>query len=477
MTPQFLLEAPVTDRIEETAHARGGETLWENVAGGARITREAGGAQALVAVVGLDYVGLPSAIALRRAGMRVVGIDGSSARLSEIRSGRTELRGDYPEDLRACLPDEDFILSENYEALGAADAVLICVPNSVDRHGRPNTEALRRACAAVVQHAHVGQTLVLTSTTYVGSTRDLLAEPLAELGLSVGEDVFIAFSPERVDPGVPDCEQPGTRVSSEQSQTTRVVGAVTEACFAHAAELLRPISERLHRVSSPAAAEMVKLYESGFRAVNIAFAFEMADACRTQSLDPIEITDAAATKPYGFMAHYPSAGVGGHSVGVDPHYMLHSLRERGRPATLTEQALRTVAGRPARVAMRAHELLQRSGRQMRDLRVIVVGAAYKPGVADCANAPAVEIISRLLADGAHVDFHDPLVPVLRVDGEEIEGVDPDPRRDASGLGPEDYELAIVVGVQPGYDYGWLRRCPQVLDCTYRERIGQRQFLV
>jgi UDP-N-acetyl-D-glucosamine dehydrogenase len=497
MTPQFLLEAPVKDRIEETAHARSGEASWENLAVGARITREAGGAEALVAVVGLDHVGLPSAIALRRAGMRVVGIDGSSGRLSEIRSGRAELRGDYREDLRACLPDEDFVLSDDYEALSAADGVLICVPNSVDRHGRPNTEALRRACAAVVQHAHVGQTIVLTSTTYVGSTRDLLVEPLAELGLSVGEDVFIACSPERIDPGVGDHEQPGTRVSHQQSQTTRasykepqttrasykepqttrVVGAVTEACFAHAAELLRPISECLHRVSSPAAAEMVKLYESGFRAVNIAFAFEMADACRTQALDPIEITDAAATKPSGFIAHYPSAGVGGHSVGVDPHYLLHSLRERGRPATLTEQALRTVAGRPARVAMRAHELLRRSGRQMRDLRVIVVGAAYKPGVADCANAPAVEIISRLLADGVHVDFHDPLVPALRVDGEEIEGVDPDPRRDASGFGPEDYELAIVVGVQPGYDYGWLRRCPQVLDCTYRERTGQRQFLV
>jgi nucleotide sugar dehydrogenase len=468
MTPQFLLEAPVKDSIEETADARSGESLWENVAGGARITREPGSARASVAVIGLGYAGLPSAIALRRAGMRVVGIEGSSARLGEIRGGRTELRGEQAAELRACLPDEEFVLSDGFDALGEADAVLICVPNSVDRHGRPNTEALRRACAAVVQHAHVGQTLVLTSATYVGSTRELLVEPLAELGLCVGEDVFVAFSPERIDPGTDDHAQPRAR---------RVLGAVTEACFTHAAELLGPLSEGLHRVSSPAAAEMVKLYESGFRAVNIALAFEMADACRTQSLDPIEITDAAATKPFGFMAHYPSAGVGGHSVGVDPFYLLHSLRERGRPATLTEEALRTVHARPARVAMRAHELLQRSGRQMRDLRVIVVGAAYKPGSSDCAHAPAAEIISRLLAEGVHVDFHDPLVPVLRVDGEEIDGVDPDPRRDASGFGPEDYELAIVVGIQPGYDYGWLQRCPQVLDCTYRERTGHRQFLV
>jgi nucleotide sugar dehydrogenase len=286
--------------------------------------------------------------------------------------------------------------------------------------------------------------------------------------MCVGEDVFVAYSPERIDPGAGD---------REQLRCTRVVGAVTETCFGHAAELLRPICQELHRVSSPAAAEMVKLYESSFRAVNIALAFEMADVCRTHALDPIEVTDAAATKPFGFMAHYPSAGVGGHAVGVDPHHLLQPLRERGRPATLTEEAMRTVAARPRRVAQRAHELLLRSGRHLRDVRVLVVGVTYKPGVADCAHAPAVEIISRLQAEGVQVDFHDPLVRALRVDGEPMHGVDPDPRRDASGFGPEDYELVIVVGVQPGYDYGWLRRCPQVLDCTYRERTGRRHFLL
>ncbi|MGO9320902.1 MAG: nucleotide sugar dehydrogenase [Solirubrobacteraceae bacterium] len=468
MTPPFLLEVPVDDQAEGAAHTRQGESHWETAAGGARITRGAGAGRALVAVVGLGHAGLPSAVALRAAGFRIVGIDSSASRLSDIRGGRAELVGARREDLRVHLDDEDFALTDEIEAVSAADAVLICVPNAVDSHGRPNLEALARACAAVVRHARAGQTLVLTSTTHVGSTRELLVEPLGERCLRVGEDVFVAFSPERIDPGVAD---------HEQLRSTRVVGAVTETCFGHAAELLRPICHELHRVSSPAAAEMVKLYESGFRAVNIALAFEMADACRTHALDPIEITDAAATKPFGFMAHYPSAGVGGHGVGVDPHYLLHSLRERGRPATLTEQALQTVAARPRRVAMRAHELLLRSGRQLRDVRVLVVGVAYKPGVADCAHAPAVEIISRLRAEGAQVDFHDPLVPVLRVDGEELHSIDPDPRRDASGFGPEDYELAIVVGIQPGHDYGWLRRCPQVLDCTYRQRTGRRHFLL
>jgi len=468
MTPPFLLEVPAGDHADGAVHTRPGGPPWETASGDVRVTRAAGAGRPLVAVVGLSHAGLPSAIALRAAGLRIVGIDRSARRLSDIRAGRAELSGALREDLRAQLHDEDFVLSDELEAVGAADAILICVPNTVNRQGRPNPEALARTCAAVVQHARAGQTIVLSSSTYVGSTRELLVKPLGERGLQVGEDVFVAYSPERLELGADE---------HEQLPATRVVGAVTETCFRHAAELLGPISKELHRVSSPAVAEMVKLYESSFRAVNIALAFEMADACRTHALDPIEVTEAAATKPAGFMAHHPSAGVGGHGVGVDPHYLLHSLREQGRAATLTEQALRTIAGRPGRVALRANELLRRSGRQLRDVRVLVVGAAYKPGVADCANAPAVEIIMRLLAEGAQVDFHDPLVPKLLIDGEELESIDPDPRRDASGFGPEDYELAVVVGVQPGYDYGWLRRCQQVLDCTYREHTGRARFLL
>jgi nucleotide sugar dehydrogenase len=468
MTPPFLLEVPVGEKAEGTVQTRPGDPPWETAAGDVRITRGAGAGRALIAVVGLSHAGLPTAVALRGAGFRVVGIDSSASRLGEIRAARAALAGVARADQSEHLDDEDFALTDEIEVVSTADAVLICVPNTIDRRGRPNHEALARACAAVVAHAHPGQTLVLASTTYVGSTRELLVEPLRERGLQVGEDVFVAFSPERVEPG---------SANREQLTSTRVVGAVTETCFGHAAEVLGPISDELHRVSSPATAEMVKLYESSFRAVNIALAFEMADVCRTHALDPIEVTDAAATKPVGFMAHYPSAGAGGHGVAVDPHHLLHSLRERGHSATLTEQALRTVAARPSRVVTRALELLRRSGRPLRDVRVLVVGAAYKPGVADCTHAPAVEIISRLSAEGAEVDFHDPLVPVLRLDGEELHSIDPDPRRDASGFGPEDYELAVVVGVQPGYDYGWLRRCPQVLDCTYRQRTGRRHFLL
>jgi UDP-N-acetyl-D-glucosamine dehydrogenase len=412
----------------------------------------------VVAVVGLGYVGLPTAIALRNAGCRIVGIDVSPPRLTAIRKGRVELLDSELEDLRGHLAGDGFVMTSRAKALDSADLVLICVPTPVDERLRPDLTILREACASVVKHARVGQTLVLTSTTYVGTTRELLVEPLAKRGLRVGEDVFVAFAPERIDPGVKD---------HEQRQTPRVLGGVSEECFQRASAVLRHTCKYLHRVSSPEAAEMVKLYENTFRAVNIALSFEMAEACLAHGLDPVEVTDGAATKPYGFLAHYPSAGVGGHCIGVDPYYLLHDLRVRDRPATMAEEALRKVSGRPRHVAWRAHELLVELGKPLAGARVLVVGASYKPGVADTREAPAVEIIVRLRSEGAHVDYYDPLVPKLRVGAEVLKGV---------GTDPGSYDLAILATLHPEHDYGWLEHCAAVLDCTYRAPVGRRRFL-
>jgi UDP-N-acetyl-D-glucosamine dehydrogenase len=457
MTPELALDAPAGE--EQGQPDLGADAL--------ELVDRRSAEQAVVAVVGLGYVGLPTAIALRGAGAHIIGIDVSTRRLEQIREGRAELLSSEQDALRAHLEQDGFVLTDRIDALTAADMVLICVPTPIDAQQRPDPESLHQACAAVVRHARPGQTLVLTSTTYVGTTRELLIEPLAERGLRAGEDVYVAFAPERIDPGVADHEQLGT---------PRVLGAVSETCFRRASELLRHTCQRLHRVSSPEVAEMVKLQENTFRAVNIALAFEMAEACRTLELDPIEVTDAAATKPYGYMAHYPSAGVGGHCIGVDPHYLLHPLRDRGRPASISEEALRKIAGRPRHIVWRAHELLVEAGAQLREARVLVVGASYKPGVADSREAPAVEIIERLRGEGADVDYHDPLVPELRVGEGALHSVDPDPRRDASGFGPEDYDLAILVTIHPQHDYGWLARCRAVLDCTYRTPAGRLRFV-
>jgi len=467
MTLDFLTVLGLEDQAIETEPIVHWDALEERLTRGVRVIGDAEQAQVLAAVVGLDYVGLSNAMALRRAGVRTVGIETSPSRLRDIRSGRAGLPGAQGEELRGARDDADFVLTDTVEAIDTADLVLICVPTTLDRQRRPNLDALRRACASVAQYARAGQTLVLSSTAYVGSTRELLAEPLAQRGLRVGEDVFVACSPPRVEPGVPD---------RGLQQPPLVVGGVTEACLRRASELLGHICSEVHAVSSLEAAEMVKLYEGAFRAVNVAFAFEMADACRTQGVDAVEIAEAAATRPPGQIEHCPSAGIAAHRVGVDPRYLLHPLTERGRTAKLTEEAVRQVDARPRRLAMRAHELLLRSARDLRDARVLVVGASSEPGVAEGRDAPAVEIIERLQTAGVQVDFHDPRVPVLFIDGEEMYGVDPDPRRDASGFGPEDYDLAILLARRPGHNYGWLRRCPQVLDCTYREHTGRRRFL-
>jgi UDP-N-acetyl-D-glucosamine dehydrogenase len=422
---------------------------------------------AVVAVVGLGYVGLPTAVALRNAGCRIVGLDNSAERLAQIRAGQAELLDAERASLSEHLGGDGFVLTDRSEALNAADLVLICVPTPIDEWRTPDPRALRAACASVVRHARPEQTIVLTSTTYVGCTRELLVGPLAERGLIAGENVFVAFAPERIDPGVDE---------HSQTSTPRVLGGVSETCARRAAAVLRHTCERLHRVSSPEAAEMVKLYENTFRAVNIALAFELAEACHEHGLDPIEVTEGAATKPYGFMAHYPSAGVGGHCIGVDPYYLVHPLRRRGRPAGVAEQGLRKLAARPRHIVCRAHETLVESGQSLSGSRVLVVGASYKPGVADAREAPSREIVRRLREEGATVDYHDPLVPVLQIGEERLRSVCPDPRVDASGFGPEDYELAIVVTVHPGHDYAWLKRCPTVLDCTYRTPGGRRRMV-
>ncbi len=423
--------------------------------------------ESVVAVVGLGYVGLPTAVALRNAGAQVIGIDSSERRLEAIRGGEAELLDSEREDLARHLEAEAFVLTSSPDAIGLADLVLICVPTPVDDQRRPEPALVQAACASVVAHARAGQTLVLTSTTYVGSTREMLIEPLAERGLLAGEDIHVAFAPERIDPGV---------IGHEQLQTPRVIGAESETCFRKAAELLRHTCQTLHRVSSPEAAEMVKLQENTFRAVNIALAFELGEACRTMGLDPIEVTEAAATKPYGFMPHYPSAGIGGHCIGVDPYYLIHPLREQGRPALLVEEAMRKVNGRPRHIVWRAHEELVAAGMRLSDARVLVVGASYKPGVADSREAPAREIIARLLEEGAEVEYHDPLVPEISIGGRMLRSVDPDPRRDASGFGPEDYDLTLIVTVHPNLDYAWMARCPRVLDCTYRTQAGRERMV-
>ena len=406
-----------------------------------------------VAVMGLGYVGLPTALRLRAAGSRVIGLDVDPRRLQAIRRGEADLvTGDQWRLSRALL-DAELVLTSDARALPAADAVVICVPTPVDEHLTPDLAALRRACQTAVAQARPGQLVLLASTTAVGATRELLVAPLQARGLAAGGNVNVAFSPERFDPGRP--EHP-------PEHTPRVVGGATEACLRRAGRLLSRLTEAgVHPMRSLEAAEMVKLHENAFRAVNLALANELAEACRAFRLDPVEVVEAAATKPYGYLRHLPGPGVGGHCIPCDPHYLLWQLRERRVFAPVTEQAMAAIAARPGKVAARVVEALAVAGRGVAGARVVVVGVSYKSGVADLRGSPAIEIIGYLLGKGADVRYWDPLVPVLPLP-DRVLASEPDPRG-------EDYDLVLVHTLQPAEagSHDWVRRCPTIVDATYQ----------
>ncbi len=417
------------------------------------------GGQLRVAIVGLGYVGLPTAIELAPHCRQIIGIDISRERLQAVAAGQADLAGSVKPRLIEALAAGTLRLTGDPAAIASADAVIVCVPTPVDSRHVPELSALRGACADVVSHARPGQTIILSSTTYVGTTTELLAAPLARRGLEIGKDVFVAFSPERIDPGNPD---------HQQDATPRVVGGVTSECAIRAARIISLLTSEVYLVSSAEAAEATKLYENIFRAVSLALANEFADACSALRLDPIEVTLAAATKPYGFLAAFPGPGVGGHCIPCDPHYLLWQLTEQGRSAPLIQQAMRSIQQRPERVIERARQVLAAQGRPLAGARLIVVGASYKAGVSDLRESSAVPLIAGLLDEAADVRYYDPLVPELTLPAGQMLSSEPDPGTD--------WDLAIVHTTHPDVDYAWVRKC-RVLDATYQFEDAPERVVV
>ena len=405
----------------------------------------------VVAVVGLGYVGLPIALACHAAGKSVIGVDVSQDRVRDILDGSPELLDRDLRRLELARTDTDrFAMVMNAAAIRDAACVLICVPTPIDERQTPNLAPLAKACDAVVAHARAGQVLVLTSTTYVGCTRDLLVNPLAARGLMAGQQVHVCFAPERIDPANTDFAI---------TDVPKVVGGVTEACAAAAVPFLEALASRLHLVSSPEAAEMTKLLENTYRAVNITLANEFADVARTMLLNPIEVIDAAATKPYGFMPFYPGPGVGGHCIPCDPHYLLWQLREARVYPPVISAAMQGIATRPARIVQRAGEVLEMAGRPLRGSRVLVVGVSYKPNIADTRESPAIEVIRGLQDRGARVSIYDPVAGSVRIDQEVLHSV-PYPSR------PGEHDLVIVTCRHQAGGEETITDADLVLDATY-----------
>jgi nucleotide sugar dehydrogenase len=405
-----------------------------------------------IAIVGLGYVGLPTALAFVHAGRSVIGVDVSQARLGAIRADHVDLVSRDHERLATAMADGSLELSDDSDAIASAETVIVCVPTPVDHHLVPDLQLLAAACEAVVQRAVAGQVIVLTSTTYVGTTRDLLVRPLEARGFRMGQDICVAFSPERIDPGNTDVPQ---------EDVARVVGGITPVCSGRAAQVISAYARRIHVVSSPEVAELTKLFENSFRAVNIALVNELADISRELQVEVMEVIEAAKTKPYGFMAFHPGSGVGGHCIPCDPHYLLWQLKGSRRSAPLLEQAMASIAGRPRQVVERARELLAEGSKSLRGASVLVVGVSYKAGVADCRESPALEILERLAAAGAEVGYTDAFVPELRLGDGTVQV--------ALEAGPGGFvgDLVILNTVHPGVDHSWVVGHPLILDATYR----------
>lgn len=418
---------------------------------------------ATVAIVGLGYVGLPTAISFAQAGHQVLGLDINPNRLAAISRGAVDLIDDDRAALDTVLRDQLLDLSVDPDRIADADVVVICVPTPLDTHFLPELDALRSACADVVRRARPGQLLLLTSTTYAGTTRELLADPLRARGLEVGADINVAFSPERINPG--DQSHPLASVP-------RVVGGTTPWCADRAKRLLERVADEVHVVSTTDSAELTKLFENTFRAVNISLVNEFANACTELGADVIEVLDAAATKPYGFMRFSPGPGVGGHCIPCDPHYLLWQLRRLRLRLPIVESAMQAIERRPLEVVTRVRGLLGHLGLSPGNARILVVGVAYKPDIEDVRESPAVEIVSRLSTMGANVTITDAHAPQLRLtDGTVL------PCLRLADVDVADYDLVVLHTRHNSEDHGVLRDARLILDATYRlDDLPQRVVL-
>jgi UDP-N-acetyl-D-glucosamine dehydrogenase len=356
---------------------------------------------ATVVVIGLGYVGLPLAAALAGAGFRVRGLEVDAERVAAVNRG-TSYIDDVPGSLLADFVAKDALRATNDPSVVAeADAVLICVPTPLTKAKQPDLSYVTAAIHQIAPHVRAGQLIVVESTTYPGTTVEVVKPTLERSGLTAGEDFHLAFAPERLDPG---------NKSRSISSVPKIVGGLTARCTEIACQLYQPITTRVVPVSSPTVAEMVKVYENVFRNVNIALVNELALLCDRMGLNVWEIIDAAATKPYGFMPFYPGPGVGGHCIPVDPYYLAAKAREYDFHVRFIELAATVNDSMPYYVLSRSTAALGEIGKTLTGAKTLVLGVAYKKDISDPRESPSLKIMELLEKRGAHVLYHDPHVP-------------------------------------------------------------------
>ena len=359
-------------------------------------------------VIGLGYVGFPLAIELAKAGYEVLGFDVSSSVVDGLNAGRSHVGDVSTVDLTHMLEAGRFSATTEMSRLNEPDAISICVPTPLSKFKDPDVSFIVAASDAVKATLRRGQVVILESTTYPGTTREILLPALEGTGLTVGEDFFLAFSPERVDPG-------NSRYHTKN--TPKVIGGITSDCCRVASAFYAGAIDTLVPVSTTEAAELVKLLENTFRIVNIGLANEMAIVCDKLGVDVWEVIDAAATKPFGFMKFVPGPGLGGHCIPIDPHYLAWKMRGLNYKTRFIDLAGEVNTEMPLFWMRKVGEKLNDQGQAVRGATVLVLGVAYKPDISDTRESPAIDIFRLLTNQGAQVTYHDPFVPTFRDDGQ------------------------------------------------------------
>jgi len=396
--------------------------------------------KARIAILGLGYVGLPLAVVFGEAGFRVTGIDPDTRKVDALNKGVSYIPDVKTEAIAALVKSGNLTATADFSVLKEMDAVSICVPTPLRKTGDPDMSFIMSATEELAKYVHKNMVIVLESTTYPGTTREVLLPMLTEKsGLKVGEEIFLAFSPERVDPGREDW----TTIN-----TPKVIGGITEACSEVAEAWYSGALETIFPVSTAEAAEMAKLLENTFRMINIGMVNELAIMCERLGVDVWEVIDAAATKPFGFMKFTPGPGLGGHCIPIDPLYLSWKMKSFNYNAHFIELASEINTNMPRYVVSRVLEAMNNRGKTLKGSKVLVLGVAYKPDIDDVRESPALDVIGLLQNKGAQVKYHDPYIPHIH---HEYDGWQMDSIEDVT-KGVKEADVVVIVTDHKVYDY-------------------------
>jgi UDP-N-acetyl-D-glucosamine dehydrogenase len=399
---------------------------------------------ATLGVVGLGYVGLPLAVEKAKAGYKTIGFDVQESKVDMVNNGMNYIGDVVNEDLEEIVKSGLLSATTDFAEVANADCVCICVPTPLDEHQQPDISYVKASAESIVPYMHKDMLIVLESTTYPGTTEELLKPILETSGLICGEDFYLAFSPERVDPG---------NLIYKTKNTPKVVGGITPECTEVAAALYESILEApIHRVSSPAVAEMEKILENTYRNVNIGLVNELAILSNKMGINFWEVVDAAKSKPYGFQAFYPGPGLGGHCIPLDPYYLSWKAREFGFHTSMIESSMMVNDRMPEYCVERSSKILNRQKKAINGSKVLILGVAYKQDIEDYRESPALRVIDELEKEGAEVVYFDPFVPAYREHGKVKEG---EPKLTVELI--ESADLVIVTTGHTCVDYSFVQK--------------------